>query len=230
MLPFTKRYGSPDWLQMPFGGGYLLDIGCGVGGFLREAGSLGWKCYGIDTSRIAVAKAKEAAPSAVVRCASLNDLGKDEMFDFVNMSHVLEHVPNPLHTVQSCSDHLRPQGMLRLQIPNIGSMEAKFFSRRWRGLDMPRHVHHFSTESITALLSRTGFVVTGTRPAMAASSISESIVLTLPKVVRYRLLNSMLARSLYLAMVLPASLSYLFGNDGAIEVTAVKQDAHVGKE
>ena len=77
--------------------------------------------------------------------------------------------------------------------------------------------------AVKQLLQDIGFEAITFRPAMLASSISESLLLALPEAIRYRLLGSRFARLLYLSMIFPASISYLLGNAGAIEITAQKR-------
>ncbi|MBA4375971.1 MAG: hypothetical protein C0401_07345 [Anaerolinea sp.] len=220
MLPYTWRFGSPTWGERPFGSGQLLDVGCGAGMFLMEAAKLGWHVWGIDLSSLAVEKARINAPTASIRLGQLEDLQPNEMFDMINLSHVLEHLPEPHQALRLCFEHLAPGGKLRICIPNIGSLEARLFGRAWRGLDPPRHAVHFRPKVIERLLQECGFAQVSIRPQMFASFISESIILLLPN--GRQLFGSRVARLLYLAMVLPASLSYMLGNADAIELTAHK--------
>jgi len=220
MLPYTLRFGSPDWADEPFNKMRLLDIGCGAGMFLKKALNLGWNCFGIDINPIVVQKARINAPGAKLWAATLNDLGEEEKYDLINISHVLEHLPNPYQALNKCFCLLNPKGKMRICVPNIGSAEAKAFGRYWRGLDVPRHLAHFRPDMISHIMCEIGFANINIRPQMLASSISESITLLMPKSLRYRFLNARNARLLYLSLVFPASLSYMLGNAGSIEVTA----------
>jgi 2-polyprenyl-3-methyl-5-hydroxy-6-metoxy-1,4-benzoquinol methylase len=220
MSPYRLRFGSPDFSDLPFHGGRLLDVGCGSGMFLRQAGRLGWRCWGIDFNAATVEKARANAPEATLSAGTLDDVATTPAFDLINMTHVLEHLARPRQVLRQCLERLAPGGKLRLGVPNIGSIEAKVFGRYWIGLDVPRHVVHFRPSVLARLLEETGFVDVELRPAMLASSISESLMLTLPGALRYRLLGSRWARGIYLSMIFPASMSYAVGNAGAIEVTA----------
>jgi 2-polyprenyl-3-methyl-5-hydroxy-6-metoxy-1,4-benzoquinol methylase len=222
MSPYRLRFGSPDWNERPFDQGRLLDVGCGAGMFLKKASSLGWQCWGIDVSPIAVRAAQVNVPGATVSSATLDELTANTQYNFINLSHVLEHLPSPRSALQKSHDLLSPGGKLCLNLPNIDSLEAKIFGARWVGLDIPRHLVHFRPAVIERLLEAIGFVSITIRPAMFASSISTSLLMTLPERIRYRLLGSRLDRLFYLSMIFPASLSYLFGNAGTIEITARK--------
>jgi SAM-dependent methyltransferase len=225
MFPYRIRFGSPDWTERPFGCGRLLDVGCGGGTFLHEASRQGWVTFGIDASDVAVKTAQRNAPSASIRMATLDDLAPDESFDYINLQHVLEHLHDPRRALLQCYEHLAPGGKLRINVPNYGGFESMIFGRSWIGLDMPRHLVHFRAPVLQRLLLDVGFTNVVIRPAMFASSFSERLLLALPAGLRQRLLHSRFARLLYLSMVFPASVSYFFGNAGAIDVTAVRPQA-----
>ena len=223
MFPYTLRFGNPEWSVAPFGNGRFLDVGCGAGGMLQRMGARGWRCAGIDLSPRAVAAARRAAPGAVVEQATLSTYQPDRPFAVISMNHVLEHLPDPVANLERCRNLLEPGGQLFVGVPNIESLEARAFGRRWIGLDIPRHLTHFSRSTLTGLLERTGFEIVYVRPGMFASSLSESAALSLPRRARRSLLESNGGRLLYFASVLPASISYLFGNQPALEVLARRQ-------
>lgn len=218
MAPYSLRFGDPDWGPAPFGSGRFLDVGCGAGGLLKRMAGLGWHCSGIDISPTAVAVARQAVPAAHVEKATLATFEPDRLFALISMQHVLEHVPDPVATLARCRQLLEPGGALLVSVPNIESFEAWAFGRRWIGLDIPRHLTHFSRVTLTALLERSGFDVVWVRPAMFASSLIESALLSLPRRASRRLLGSRAGRGLYFASVFPASVSYLFGNAPVLEV------------
>lgn len=220
MSPYWLRYGSPEWGEKPFGQSTLLEIGCGTGIFMKKMFARGWKCTGIDISPVAVEWAMKNIPEADVSQSSLADYSTEQRYDMIVMSQVLEHFSDPVESLKKSFNLLRPSGKLFIGIPNIGSFEAKLFGRYWRGLDIPRHMVHFREPVLLRLLERCGFVIENVRPAMFASSVSESVILALPSAMRNRLLHSSSAHLLYLLAIFPAALSYLFGNRGIIEIIA----------
>jgi SAM-dependent methyltransferase len=224
MLPYRLKFGDPDWEMPPFGAGRFLDIGCGSGVKLKQMAALGWNCSGFDVNPTAVQQAQQTASEAYVFVSTLDDLDTSQTFDLVSMSHVLEHLPDPATALRKCYRLLSPSGKLVISIPNIGSLEARWFGRAWIGLDVPRHLVHFREPVICQLLAKCDFTILRVRPAMWGLSFSDSLVIALPEAIRYRLLGSRAMRLLYFLMVFPASLSYALGNRGIIEIVAQKSE------
>ena len=224
MSPYWFIYGDPVWRESPFGRSTLLEIGCGNGRLLQQMSKQGWKCIGIDISPVAVERTRENVPEVSVFQSTLADFSTQQSFDMIIMSQVLEHLPDPLESLERCFKMLSPGGKLFIGIPNFGSAESKLFGKYWMGLDIPRHMVHFSEPVIVSLLKNCGFLVVNIRPAMFASSISESLIMLLPTWIRYRFLHSRAARYLYFLTIFPASLSYLLGNRGIIEIVAQRPE------
>jgi len=222
MFPYIIRFGFPDRRVRPYGQKKLLEIGCGSGVYLYSMSSLGWKCWGIDISVNAIEKSKTLVPSAHIEQTFLENFETDELFTMVSISHVLEHIPEPVAAIRRIYKLLEPGGIIEIEVPNIGSFEAKLFGRKWKGLDVPRHITHFTSETITKILRSNGFSEIAIKPAMFSSSISESLTLSFPEKYINKIMNSSLSRMLYYACIFPASLSYFFGNKGVISVRARK--------
>lgn len=178
-------------------GARVLDVGCGAGELLQTLQPLGWSVEGIDTDESAVARARAAGIQA--RVASLEDAGlPDASFDAVTMSHVLEHVTDPVGTLREARRVLRPGGVLTLLTPNHRSLGHRLFGSGWRGLEPPRHLQVFSRGSLERALRRAGFadVTVDTHARLAAmiwresrfGPVAESPVPSSPGWIRQRLL------------------------------------------
>lgn len=55
------------------------------------------------------------------------------LFDAITMWEVLEHLPDPVATMQGLRGRLRPGGVLMLSTPNAGHWQAVRAPERWRG-------------------------------------------------------------------------------------------------
>jgi len=80
-----------------------------------------------------------------------------ETFDAVTLSHVIEHVPDPLALLREVRRILKPTGRLALTTPNNASLGHQLFAAKWFGLDPPRHLHIFSPPSLEKLARSAGF-------------------------------------------------------------------------
>ena len=138
-------------------GGRLLDVGAGNGAFVAYARRLGWDAEGIDPDVPAVRTASEHG--IPVRLGTLADLAEAdaERFDAVTLSHVIEHLHDPVRELQRIHRLLTPEGRLWIATPNLGSLGQRLFRHNWVNLDPPRHITLFTTQSLRGLLRRTGF-------------------------------------------------------------------------
>ena len=82
------------------------------------------------------------------------------MLDLVVMFHVLEHLSDPLTALTAVARRVKPGGTLILGVPNIASWQARFAGPFWMHLEVPRHLCHFSPESIERALGASGFRMT----------------------------------------------------------------------
>ncbi len=129
------------------GKGTLLDIGAGTGDFLVTAKASGWKCYGAEPN----AAARELAVQKGIEIKEDTAVYVDHHFDIITMWHVLEHVPNLEDQITALKRLLKPNGVLLIAVPNYKSYDAKYYAAYWAGYDVPRHLWHFSKQSIQKL-------------------------------------------------------------------------------
>src|SRR6201996_1509685 len=73
----------------------LLDIGCGPGFFLSTAIKRGWDAHGIEPSRQAAAHARSLGATVTEGLFDTPTAAALGRFDVVNLTNVLEHVPDP---------------------------------------------------------------------------------------------------------------------------------------
>lgn len=142
-----------NWVKAATGlkQGSLLDIGCGTGAFLHYMKQGGWEVTGLEPDENARHNAKtlyniEAQPSA-----ELFNLGAQQ-FDAITMWHVLEHVHALHEYLDQIRKLLKPGGTLLIAVPNYTSPDAEYYGEYWAAYDVPRHLYHFSPESMEILL------------------------------------------------------------------------------
>lgn len=138
-------------------GGAILDIGCSSGGFLSTMAGGRWELYGIEMEASTAEKAKQRTGAEVFVGDVLDAPFPAESFDVITCFDVLEHVYAPRQFLAKVLEWLKPGGILYVRLPNIDSWEAKLLGTYWYGLEMPRHLYHFSPQSLRRLITTVGF-------------------------------------------------------------------------
>lgn len=87
----------------------------------------------------------------------LNAAFPSESFDVVTLWHVFEHLPEPRNELAEIQRILRPGGLLVIEVPNCGSMGFRFTKEKWYHFDVPRHLQHFTPETMRKLLMAASF-------------------------------------------------------------------------
>jgi len=140
----------------------LLDIGCGTGMFLQVCKSNGWQIAGIEPDATAREQAKKRNQVPIEEDLLAAYDGK--LFDVITMWHVLEHVHDLDKVVSKLKKLLEPAGTLIVAVPNCDSLDAKIYQENWAAYDVPRHLYHFTQESIRVLFQKHKLKVKDTLP------------------------------------------------------------------
>lgn len=136
--------------------GRILDVGCGRGVLLNRLVAQGFETFGTDINEDAV---RGNDPQTDIRIISeLSEAAfPDEFFDCVVVWHVLEHLIDPAGTMREIERITKPGGVLIIAVPNYSSLQAKIWGKDWFHLDPPRHLYHFSVQSLIKLVESSGF-------------------------------------------------------------------------
>jgi SAM-dependent methyltransferase len=150
----------------------LLDVGCGEGVLVhRWAERLGPGCrvVGIDLEEesIQAGWSQRQAPNLEYRVMRAENLPfADGEFDLASAIEVLEHVPDPEHTLGEMARCA--QRHLLVSVPREPLWRVLNMARGayWRTLgDTPGHLNHWSQRAFVAMLSRYGSVTEVRSPA-----------------------------------------------------------------
>lgn len=141
--------------------GRVLDVGCGRGFLLDAFRRRGWTVEGTEMSAASSAHAREVL-KIPVHVGPLEGLRLPaSSFDAVTLWHVLEHVTTPVAILEEIHRLLRPGGVVLVSVPNFGSPEARAAGPGWFHLDVPRHLVHFTAETLDEALRGAGFAPVG---------------------------------------------------------------------
>jgi SAM-dependent methyltransferase len=144
---WNKMFGRP---------GRVLEVGCGTGIMLKAFRDAGWIVKGTERTAEA-ADAGRTQYGLDIVSAGIESLPENDAFDLILLFQVLEHMPDPEAIVRYCFQRLKPDGMLVIGVPNIGSWQAQIGREDWLHLDVPRHLFHFCPASLEFLLRNAGF-------------------------------------------------------------------------
>jgi SAM-dependent methyltransferase len=136
--------------------GALLDMGCSSGAFLESLKNEPWKLYGIEMSAEG-ARTAEARSGAQVFVGDILDASfPEESFDVITCFDVFEHLYEPRQVMARVGKWLKPGGIFYVLVPNVDSAEARVFGTYWHGLELPRHLFHYSPASLRFLAKSAG--------------------------------------------------------------------------
>ena len=137
----------------------VLDLGCGNGAFLHTLQGRDWALYGLEPSVSAAEYARDRFGLNVVNSTIEEYKLERGFFDIVYCRMVLEHLYYPRDVLCEIRGALKSSGHLVVTVPNAGSWEWKTFREYWYGLQVPRHLSHFTPETLTRLLNESGYSV-----------------------------------------------------------------------
>ena len=131
---------------------HILDYGCGFGLFLKVASAFNVEVFGYDINKKQTAWAKEQGLEIIdsLKCILPGSL------DMIHFTQVLEHIYDPLETLQLFHKLLKPDGILYVTIPNctddfiINDVESK-------DIEPSSHVNYFTAKSFESTMKLAGF-------------------------------------------------------------------------
>jgi 2-polyprenyl-3-methyl-5-hydroxy-6-metoxy-1,4-benzoquinol methylase len=119
----------------------VLDVGHGDGRFLKFVKEIGHEAMGLEIDPKAVEQARAAqldVHQGDIDAAT--SIWGEGFFDYITMSHVIEHVHHPRAVIGTASRLLSPGGQLWIECPNPEARGINQYGGRWRDLDPPRHL------------------------------------------------------------------------------------------
>jgi len=171
MTGSTKISGRPVWL----GFASRTTQRCSTG--LQR-----WACRGVQRC---LTLAQHTAGSSVRSGFFPDILGERDLFDAICFNDVLEHLPDVRLALAACYQHLKPGGLLSINIPNsrglvyrVGVVARRLglsalFDRLWQ-LNLPSpHLWYFDEAALSALCTAAGLepVFAGRLPSITRKGL-----------------------------------------------------------
>jgi len=129
-----------------------MDIGSSLGLLINSV----WQIYGCESVGVEPGNAfREASKDGmnnvkqpVVLYQDISEVPDTEKFDLITMSHVLEHLPDPVGYLENLVNHyLEPDGHIVIEVPNLwGEPTALLFP----------HLHAFTQDTLWQTMNKGG--------------------------------------------------------------------------
>ena len=143
--------------------GRIMDIGCGTGAFLGQFDNKRWIRQGFEPDAEAREIAKSTHGIEVNDIPVLNNL-VDTKAEVITLWHVLEHISTINEQLAKIKSLLTEDGILVIAVPMSNSYDANYYGKYWAAYDAPRHLYHFTKDTIQQLLSKHGFTLVDKYP------------------------------------------------------------------
>lgn len=140
----------------------VIDIGCGSGVFAEALIRAGYNCSGIELPGAAARRAAKVSGLKLHIGEFLKINSIKEKFDAAIMWHVFEHVQDPKLVLNHTVQLVKPGGIIAIALPNIESLQSKFFKGSWFHLDPPRHLQFFSKDALETEMNKLGCTLLAT--------------------------------------------------------------------
>jgi ubiquinone/menaquinone biosynthesis C-methylase UbiE len=144
-------------------GNNILDIGCGSGELLNLFKNNGWQTSGIEPNQNARNFAVSEYKLDVKDESEIENI-PDNSKDIISMWHVLEHVSDLNERVGELKRILKNDGTVFIAVPNSISHDANYYKEFWAAYDVPRHLYHFTPDSMKRLLEKFKFNIIDVLP------------------------------------------------------------------
>ena len=150
--------------------GSMLELGCGRGELLRGAANRGWKTYGVDMTADFAEVARREYGIQVEHASVKDSKALRETYDVVILAAILEHLYDPVETLDRVRGALVTGGLVFIDLPNecslmnrIGNAYLRAQGRDW-AVNLsptfpPFHVVGFCPKSLRRLLTAGGFEI-----------------------------------------------------------------------
>ncbi|MCK5879941.1 MAG: class I SAM-dependent methyltransferase, partial [Holophagae bacterium] len=143
-LAFLQKHLDPESISP------VLEIGCAQGEFLSELAALDVDCRGVEPAEAMVKFGVETYGVDISEGVYEHLPESPDTYGMISLFHVLEHVFDPLTTLQRIGRELRPGGYLFLEVPTLGDCQLAMVFKNI-------HPTTFVRATLEAMLSVAGF-------------------------------------------------------------------------
>jgi SAM-dependent methyltransferase len=147
------RFNLNDFTDLD--GKRMLDIGPGGGETLVIGKQSGAEVCGFEINPVLSSHLRAQGFTIY------NDINKipNDFFDYITMTMVLEHIPDPYAYLIAVKSKLKENGKLRINVPDFNSIPRKLFKKYWSAFCPDQHLWFFTENSLSLLLQKVGYKI-----------------------------------------------------------------------
>ncbi|MEM9835494.1 MAG: class I SAM-dependent methyltransferase [Bacteroidota bacterium] len=149
-------------LQRVSKGKKILDYGTGTGYFVDYLQRNNYDAEGIEIDDDARQYGSQKFGIKIHPPAFLTESTQEKSYDAISLWHVLEHLYEPYDYLKRFHEILKDDGVLLVAVPNFSSSDAQHYGPYWAAYDVPRHLWHFSPDTMEKMMANAGFQLSET--------------------------------------------------------------------
>ena len=131
----------------------VLEIGSGNGETLIELEKLNFQTTGIEPDLKNVEHLRKILKKSKIIQSNIENLDIDEKFDFIWMSHVFEHLSDPISFLNNIKKNTNKNYFLFIEVPNVMKKND------WRTFTVVPHAYNYSGTALQNILQKTGYKI-----------------------------------------------------------------------
>jgi len=170
-----RNAGNRDVLDQVKGEGIsVLDVGCGAGDNAFILKQRGYKVTGITISEAEANLARAICDVVLVANIETDDLSFPEKFDVIILSHVCEHLVDPIASLNKLARLLKDDGRIVIAVPNMAYYKNRLrilkgdWSRDESGPFDKTHLQFYSFDNIDLIFDNEVFSMISVTPGLLA--------------------------------------------------------------
>ena len=131
----------------------VLEIGSGNGETLIELEKLNFQTIGVEPDLKNVEHLRKILKKSKIIQSNIENLDIDEKFDFIWMSHVFEHLSDPISFLNNIKKNTNKNYFLFIEVPNVTKKND------WRTFTVVPHAYNYSGTALQNILQKTGYKI-----------------------------------------------------------------------
>lgn len=131
----------------------ILEIGSGQGEAIINFDKLGFQVLGVEPDETSVENINSKLNFSKCVCSNIENLDLTQEFDAIWMSHVFEHLTNPIDFLKKIRHLIKKDGFVFLEVPSV---EKK---NDWRKFQKAPHAYNYSRTALMNIVRKGGFNV-----------------------------------------------------------------------